>query len=67
MTDSIEKKCIDNGVKLTDQRRTIARVIEYQLPLIFIHYPLILIQIQIHIHQINFIPNLIHVHKFEPT
>ena len=27
MTDSIEKKCIANGVKLTDQRRTIARVI----------------------------------------
>ena len=27
MTDSIEKKCIANGVKLTDQRSTIARVI----------------------------------------
>ena len=27
MTDSIEKKCIANGVKLTDQRKTIARVI----------------------------------------
>ena len=27
MTDSIEKKCLANGVKLTDQRRTIARVI----------------------------------------
>ena len=27
MTDSIEKKCIANGVKLTDQRRTVARVI----------------------------------------
>ena len=27
MSDSIEKKCIANGVKLTDQRRTIARVI----------------------------------------
>ena len=27
MTDSIEKKCIANGVKLTDQRKTIARVV----------------------------------------
>ena len=27
MTDSIEKKCIANGVKLTDQRRTIAILI----------------------------------------
>ncbi len=27
MTDTIEKKCHANGVKLTDQRRTIARVI----------------------------------------
>ena len=27
MTDTIEKKCQANGVKLTDQRRTIARVI----------------------------------------
>ena len=27
MSDSIEKKCIANGVKLTDQRKTIARVI----------------------------------------
>ena len=27
MTDSIEKKCLANGVKLTDQRKTIARVI----------------------------------------
>ena len=27
MTDSIEKKCIANGVKLTDQRKTLARVI----------------------------------------
>ena len=27
MTDSIENKCLANGVKLTDQRRTIARVI----------------------------------------
>ena len=27
MTDSIEIKCLANGVKLTDQRRTIARVI----------------------------------------
>ena len=27
MTDTIEQKCIAKGVKLTDQRRTIARVI----------------------------------------
>ena len=27
MTDSIEQKCLAKGVKLTDQRRTIARVI----------------------------------------
>ena len=27
MTDSIEKKCNANGVKLTDQIKTIARVI----------------------------------------
>ena len=27
MTDTIEQKCISKGVKLTDQRRTIARVI----------------------------------------
>ena len=27
MTDSIEQKCIAKGVKLTDQRKTIARVI----------------------------------------
>ena len=27
MSDSIEQKCIDKGVKLTDQRRIIARVI----------------------------------------
>ena len=26
MTDSIEKKCIANGVKLTDQRRIIAKI-----------------------------------------
>ena len=26
MKDSIEKKCIDKGVKLTDQRRTIAKI-----------------------------------------
>ncbi len=27
MSDSIEKKCLDKGVKLTDQRRIIAKVI----------------------------------------
>ncbi len=27
MTDSIEKKCLAKGVKLTDQRKTIARVV----------------------------------------
>ena len=27
MTDTIEQKCLAKGVKLTDQRRTIARVI----------------------------------------
>ena len=27
MTDSIEQKCLDKGVKLTDQRRIIARVL----------------------------------------
>ena len=31
MTDSIEKKCVANGVKLTDQRKTIARVISLNL------------------------------------
>ena len=27
MTDTIEQKCVEKGVKLTDQRKTIARVI----------------------------------------
>ena len=26
MTDTIEKKCLDKGVKLTDQRRIIAKI-----------------------------------------
>ena len=30
MTDTIEQKCLSKGVKLTDQRRTIARVISNQ-------------------------------------
>ena len=27
MSDTIEQKCVEKGVKLTDQRKTIARVI----------------------------------------
>ena len=45
MTDTIEQKCVEKGVKLTDQRKTIARVIseskkitESQITLMLMNY-----------------------------